>query len=324
MTIKPMLAVPQSKAHITDWKDWAIEKKFDGHRLVVHVEPSPDGHRFPNEVHAWTRPRKHAADPTGKTMVRRDLPPHLLADLARLPVGVYDGELLAGIRDATATDVTRTDLADTLYFVVFDVMRTQNWECMGETYEMRRVILSRIFRETPRLLHVQLAESKRLTCEQDVVDFVAGILEGGGEGAILKRLKGRYQQGKRSTDFVKIKRKQHATLRVVAFEPTRGKVMNRGLFASVCLQDADGNETSCKTKDDAEIAAFQREWDALLVRRPHIADQVAATQGRQREILKVVNTYHPALGRELVVEFPMRTRTGGYQGPVIWDRWEDE
>lgn len=323
MTIKPMLAMPQSKANIINWNDWAVEKKFDGHRLIVYVEPGGSA----NVVTAWTRPRKHAADPTGKTMVQRALPTHLVADLARLPVGVYDGELLAGIKDATATDVTRTDLAHTLYFVVFDVLRFSeaNHDCMCDTYEQRRVILEGVFK--PRMaggLHVQLAQSRNVTCEADVVAFVSDVFAGGGEGCILKRRAARYQQGKRSPDFVKIKRKQHATLAVMRFEATRGKVLKRGLFASVILRDDDGNETSCKTGDDAEIAAFQREWDALLSKRPALAAQVAAAQGREREILRIINANHPALGRKLVVEFPMRTRTGGYQGPVIWDRWEDE
>lgn len=310
MTIKPMLAVPQSKGNIIDWNDWAIERKFDGHRLVIHIEASG--------VTAWTRPRKHAGDPSGKTMVRRDLPPHLVAALKRLPLGVFDTEQLAGVPDATATDVTRLDLQHTLYVVVFDVMQLGGADQMRTTYDERRSKLELLLyghylhNEDDPTAPVRLAASQRVTCEGDVADFVSRIWAAGGEGAILKRRNARYQQ-KRSPDFVKIKRGEHALLTVVGFEATRGSVLNRGAFASVILQDDDGNETSCKTKDDVELEAFNKQWERVM----------RLTQGTPSN-LRGRYGEHPAMGRKLWVNFPMRTRSGGYQGPVIWDRWEEE
>lgn len=303
--IKPMLAVPQRKGKIDNWNDWAIEEKYDGHRLIVEVKRTPMSHTHASKVTAWTRPRKHAADPSGKTMATRALPSHLVDALGLLPAGTYDGELLAGIEDGTSTDVTRTDLAHTLRFVVFDVLEQGGVELMSSPYDGRRKTLETLFRGH-NMGPVFLADTCAVCCEDDVTKFVAGVWARGGEGAILKRRSARYQPGKRSPDFVKIKRGETAVLTVVGFEATRGEVMNRGAFASVLLRDEDGNETSCKTLNDEELAAFNAQAERI--------------EGTLDHVLRT----HPSLGRKLRISFPMRTRTGGYQGPVIWDRWEDE
>lgn len=299
-----MLASPMSKADIKNWNDWALEEKFDGHRLIVQV-----GRGSKREVTAWTRPRKHAGDVSGKSMSEKVLPPHLLEALARLPVGIYDGELLGG---DTSTDVTRTDLAHTLRFVVFDVLRfgEANHNVMTDSYDLRRVILERIFADLEgwSKTSVILAQSIRVTCEADVTKLVTKIWEEGGEGAILKRRSSTYQPGKRSRDCVKVKKCLTAVLTVVGFEPTRGKVLNRGKFATVILEDANGERTSVKTVNDAEIEAFNAQWDQRSSITTHQDDP---------------STAHPAIGRRLRIEYQDWTPKGGYRHPR-WDRWEDE
>jgi ATP-dependent DNA ligase len=130
---------------------------------------------------------------------------------------------------------------------------------------------------------------------EDVVTFAKIVWARGGEGAILKRRRAAYQAGKRSADFVKVKKTQSATLEVVGF--VAGK---NGDFSTVELKDADGNTTTVKTKNNAELARFAREWAG--------ADPL----GR-----------HPALGRSLRIDYSDRTRDGGYENPR-WDRWERE
>jgi ATP-dependent DNA ligase len=310
--IEPMLAKPMSKGNIVDWNDWAIEEKFDGHRLIVEVAPG-----VPPLAH--TRPRKHAGDVSGKSMNTKELPAHLASALAMLPAGVYDGELLGG---ETSTDVTRTDLAHTLRFVVFDVLRLDrrgertpdDQNTMRLSYDDRRSLLESIFEpldaDARRMFGqaigpVSLAQNLALSCEADVTAFVKRIWDRGGEGAILKRRAARYQAGKRSPDFIKVKKCLTAVMTVVGFEATKGKVMNRGAFATVVLEDAAGNRTSVKTKDDGEIASFNKDWE-------RVASSVAGARGR-----------HPAIGRQLRIEYQDWTPKGGYRHPR-WDRWEDE
>lgn len=286
--MKPMLACPMKDGLIKHWNEWSIEEKFDGHRLIVHVNPDPGQ----PSVQAFARPRGDGR------MIERVLPDHLQRELRLLPSGIYDGELLSG---DTGTDVTRGDLAHERSFVVFDLLRAGIIDTTRIEYFGRRAALELIFskiKNSPSVL--RLATTKLLTREDDMVRFLKLVWGANGEGAILKRNHSFYHAGKRTKDWVKVKRVMHATLTVVGFEHSRGDIVDRGPFAIVRLRDDDGNETTVKTLNDFELARFERE---------------------RRES---GHTKHPAIGRKLVIEFPQRTRTGGYQGPVRWDRWENE
>jgi len=293
--IKPMLASPMKKVTITNWTDWAVEEKFDGHRLIVYVNRDYD-------VQAYARPRGDGR------MIERELAPGLREQLAKLPDGVYDGELIGG---ETSTDVSRLDLRDSLTFVVFDILQLGEHSCVGRVYSERRQLLETMFsRVDVDSAVVRLADSFRFHNETTFNAFVKGVWKRGGEGAILKRRTSMYHAGKRNGDWLKKKRQEHASLTIIGFEATKGTVMNRGPFAKVRLRDDDGNVTSCKTRDDYELDQFR--------------SQYAATKYGKDHPLYIEGAPHPAIGRRLVIEFQQRTRDGGYRGPVLWDRWEDE
>lgn len=307
MPPKPMLAVPMSKANVTDWTDWFIEEKYDGHRLIIRVfelslqKPKGIG------IMAWTRPRKRAgAD--GKTMAVRELPPHIVKVLERLPLGVYDGELIGG---ATSTDVVRTELAHTLRLVLFDLLELAGRSTCSLAYVNRRELLVKAYQTKPYEpgpCPVTVAPAHHCRSAAFVSGFVKAIWEKGGEGAIIKRGAGLYHQGKRSKDIAKIKKLGTAVMTVIGFEPSRGAVNDRGPFAIVQLRDDRGFETTIKTIDDSQIEAFEREWlHAGGHKRIHILNPPT----------------HPAIGRKLRVEFQDFTRDGGYRH-IRWDRWEDE
>ena len=300
--IKPMLAVPMAKGTINDWNDWVIDQKFDGHRLIVEVTHST--------VNAWTRPRKHAGS-DGKTMASKTLPPHLTADFLNMPPGIYDGELIGG---ATSTDVTRTDLAHTLQFVAFDYLgESESVSYVKRSYDVRRRALVELFDGATSCGSIILAQSAPLRCESDVALFVEHIWAQGGEGAILKRRAAPYQPGKRSPDFIKVKKLQTVVCTVVGFEASKGTVLNRGAFATVLLEDAQGNKTSVKTKDDFELNRFNRAWETVTV---HNKDRWSPDSLRD-------TSTHPALGRKLRIEFQDFMPKAGYRHPR-WDRWENE
>lgn len=287
-----MLAAPMKKGVINDWTEWCIEVKWDGHRLLVE--------KVGTTVTAFARPRGDGRQ------VQRTLPPHLLKAFALLPDGVYDGELMGG---DISTDVARLDLAHTLAFVVFDVLEVEGADLHRDTYEYRRKMLEGLFSMIAHpSRNLLLTPSLPLTCEGDATKFVAAVWEGGGEGAILKRKLAPYHVGKRTPDWIKVKRVEHAALTVVGFEATRGTVMNRGPFAVVVLEDEHGNRTTCKTKDDWELKRFMTQWSTST----------------KNGLPYKTGDPHPALGRKLVIEFQQRTRSGGYRGPVLWDRWENE
>lgn len=302
MNIKPMLASPQKRGNITNWSEWAIEEKFDGHRLLIEVTDT--------RVAAFARPRKD------DRMIQRELPDHLNVELAKLAPGLYDGELLGG---DTGTDVTRKDLAKERRIVLFDMPElTDPHTGKGATYTARHATLAirwELANANPRVLMV--SPSLKVTSEKDVAKFVKRVWAAGGEGAILKQLDSRYEH-KRSKNWIKIKRVSHAILTVIGFEQTRGKVLGRGAFAVVVLRDDDGNETTVKTKNDDELAEFNEQWLTVLTPKQRL-DPFAVAASTVWGPGK-----HPAIGKRLLIEFPKRTRTDGYQGPVLWDRWAEK
>lgn len=300
--IKPMLAEKLDKAQFNDaWTHWCIEEKFDGHRVILHV--------LPDSVKAYTRPRKRAGS-TEKTMAERPLPDRLMKCLVLLPVGIYDGELIAG---DTATDVTRTDLKEDRRFVMFDIIALNGTSTITMSYDDRRKLMGEVMKRHPKHAdRVELAESFVVTEQRDITRFVQRVWKHGGEGAIVKRRASVYQVGQRSKDWIKIKKVEHAALEVIGWEPSRGDIQNRGPFAIVRLRDSDGNLTTCKTLNNEELDAFEVKWKALLKKNP----KPSTLRGPFGE--------HPDMGRKLVIEFFGRTRDGGYKGPVTWDRWEDE
>lgn len=267
--IKPMLAIPAEKAYIKDYADWAVEEKFDGHRLIVSVTSG--------KVTAWTRPRKHAGS-EGKTMAERALPPHLVEQLSSLSAGVYDGELMAG---NTSTDVTRTDLQHEQIFVVFDFLEVAGLPTWTRPWTERQDLLKSLFAFV-NLTHVRLAEAVCVTCQDDVTRFAKRVWARGGEGVMMKRRSAAYQPGKRSPDLVKVKKLQTAVCVVIGYAPTKGQVLNRGAHAMVRLRDVDGHETSVKTVDDEALAAFDANPDAFLGRKLRIEYQDRAANGGYR------------------------------------------
>lgn len=312
MTVKPMLAIPLKKANIQTWSDWVAQEKFDGHRVIVRVAAGAT--RSDRDVRAWSRPRKRAGG-TEKTMEDRPLPESLRVAIGSfLPIGLYDGELLTPTIDGragTSSDVTRLDGRHRLCFYVFDVLELRGRSVLSESMEMRYGLLKQLnlaSTDAPGDSQVALASVFPLTRERDVTALTQRVWKRGGEGLILKRRSAIYHPGKRSPDWVKIKKRLTAALSVVGFEESRGEIQNRGQFAIVKLADDQGRQTTCKTVDDDQLAAFEREWAAVLKRKPKADPQVD----------------HPAIGRLLRIEFQDYTPDGHFRGPVIWDRWEDE
>src|SRR5512143_3813072 len=123
--IKPMLASPLKDNEDVD-ANWVAEEKYDGHRLCITVR---DG-----MVEALTRDRNV-----------RLLPPHVRADLARLPNGVFDGELISTAKTKSygVTDLTQVG---NLQVVLFDVTQLIERDITRWPYTDRRVFLEEIFK----------------------------------------------------------------------------------------------------------------------------------------------------------------------------------
>lgn len=281
MFLKPMFASPLPKDFTLEPDEFSAEEKFDGHRLIVEVANGSTSLFVKKGITAWSR-----------YGLERQLPTHLLEALDKMPNGIYDGELLVpGKRSYGVTELVN---GPDLNYFVFDILQCEDTDLTPVTYDLRQGVLQEIFRHVSGpVVHAPTTEVN--TWEQ-VIALRDSVWSRDGEGLILKRRSAPYQIGKRSKDFIKIKALRSAVLTVIGFVPSKGLINNRGDYATVMLQDDDGNITTVKTRNDAACRQFERE--------------------------AVMGERHPAIGRRLCIEYQERTPDGNYRHPR-WDRWED-
>lgn len=237
--------------------DWRLEEKFDGHRVLVRVD---------GEVTAFSRPRD------GR-MLRKSLPPYLVAALRALPPGIYDGELVAGER---STDVTRVDKRDGQRVILFDVLALGDATTLHLPYVERAALLEQarahVFfgvEGAPSL--VKLSTSEPVT--QAALD---AIWARGGEGVILKHVASKYRPGARSADWVKVKRRSAATTTIVGFKA--GKL---GPFSRTEVRMPSGVLTVVKTLDNATLRDIEKRGpDAFIGRELVISFESLLPSGK--------------------------------------------
>lgn len=306
----PMLASPMPKGGILNPSDWVAEEKYDGHRLIVRVTDlllSTDVPHETTQIADWGR----VGDPPKViSAISRDgnprkLPVHILRVLALLPSGVYDGELT--VPGSRSYGVTEKLNESKLVLALFDVLEWMGHSvtavpcpCLlhcglttyNYSYEDRRELLSRAMHSCDvgrygGALSLKLADTAYLHTQNDITEICRAVWDKGGEGLILKKKGSKYLPGKRSRDWVKIKALASAVLTVYGYEA--GKL---GPQAKLRLRDDEGNETTVKTRNDAERERLRLNPGAFI-------------------------------GRRLRIEFQERTPDGSYRHPRF-DRWEDE
>jgi bifunctional non-homologous end joining protein LigD len=257
-----------------------VEEKYDGERIGVLVSSGHDDLFTAKRITAWSR-----------YGLERKLPTHLTQELAQLPDGYYDGELMVpGARSYGVKVLTNAAL---LQYFIFDALQLKGVEIMTMPYHERR---QRLLENIPDGNAVHLADSFYVGSWDDIISHRDAVWARGGEGLILKRITAPYLIGKRSKDWMKIKDLRHAILTVTGFVAGQSVKQNRGPFAMVRLQDDDGNVITVKTKNDYELRRLESE-------------------SRQNP--------HPRIGTKLVILYQERTPDGSYRHPR-WDRWATE
>ena len=192
--LEPMLA---TNRQLTDGQRWAIEPKLDGWRALVYVDGG---------VRVRTRSGRN---------VTASLPE--LAGIAeQVPDGtVLDGELVAGggtagdfykVAPSMAARRRRAPLA----YVVFDVPHLAGEPTIGLTYRDRRRLLELLELKGPAWCTVPSFDAEAA----EVLEECARLRL---EGLVAKRVESRYEPGKRSANWRKMKcvewREHHAPMR---------------------------------------------------------------------------------------------------------------
>jgi hypothetical protein len=263
--VNPMLASPfpdgqtlENFCASSSVKDWAMEEKFDGHRVIVTVNEGV--------VKAWSRPR------TGKAALVRILPPHLVKSFAKLPTGTYDGEIM--IPGGKSYNVTDGKFAGTEIFIIFDILSLLGMSVVSESYDARRAYLEEIFsRPESKSDYVDIAKSV-----EPSVEFVQAIWARGGEGAILKRRAARYQPGARSRDFIKVKALGTIVLYVGGYEDGKN-----GPHSVLVLNHSTGMyATKVKALDNAMLRVLDADPNVYIGRAIRIEFQERTPDGSFR------------------------------------------
>jgi ATP-dependent DNA ligase len=254
---KPMLAGSIDNPKHLDFKSthWAVEEKFDGHRLVVSVQNG--------KVIAWAR--------SGKI---RPLPNHLRKAMELFPTGLYDGELC--IPHGRSYNVTEVERAGDRCYVIFDLIEVIHRDCTDESYDRRREMLKMIFAAAGRPPCVQLAESTNVKSWKDVEELCGEIWERDGEGVILKDRKAKYES-RRTKTFLKVKQLRTAVLVCTGFK--EGKL---GPCSKIQMRDDDGNTTSAKVRNMKWLAEIQKSPKRFVGRKVRIDYQERTPDGGYR------------------------------------------
>ncbi|MDJ0355939.1 ATP-dependent DNA ligase [Paenarthrobacter sp. PH39-S1] len=230
-SIMPMLATVGSVQDLDADEDWFLEMKWDGVRAIAAVQ---DG--------KVTLTSRNGID---MTAVYPELAE--LSDLVAARDAVLDGEIVAlnkagrpdfgllqsRMKLTRPADVDRAQKEVPVHFMVFDLLFVDGERLTGADLSARRPRLQSAL-SPDRDGRIQLSPLLDLTAEQ----ALASSSELGLEGVLAKKATSRYEAGKRSPGWVKIKHERSQEVVVGGWRP--GKGQREGMVGSLLLGVPDG------------------------------------------------------------------------------------
>ena len=194
-SVKPMLATSGDLP--SDDSSWAFEIKWDGVRIILFVEGGRVRAQSRNDLDVTSSFPELAA----------------IGEFLGMTTCVIDGEVVAlgvdgrpsfarlqqRMHVANQREARRRAASDPVTFVAFDLLYVDGHSLLAETYDDRRSKL-----ETLRLSGPDFTTTESF---RDVTgrDILAAVTANGLEGVVAKRRDSSYQQGRRSSDWVKVK-----------------------------------------------------------------------------------------------------------------------
>lgn len=237
--VPPMLATMADAAF--DDPDWLFEVKWDGYRVEAVLR---DG-----RVRLWTRNRVDAAtyfpDLAGPAdwIAAREavvdgevvaLDPEGRPDFSLLQdrTGLRGLEVATGRRSRDATPPTADERAAIpLAYMVFDLLHLDGSSLLEVPLEHRKRLLHRVLRPHPVVRYASHVVGEGAA-------FVRAAADRGLEGIVAKRRASRYEPGKRSRDWLKVKLRREQELVVAGWLPGQGSHADLGSL--IVAINADG------------------------------------------------------------------------------------
>jgi bifunctional non-homologous end joining protein LigD len=231
--MRPMLATAAPSLPGDD--GWAYEMKWDGIRALAYV----DG----GEVRLWSRTGR---DITGAYPELQDM-----ASAVRAGQAVFDGEIVAfggGEWPSFEAIQQRMNLSPAqsrllapevpVTFLAFDLLSLEGRPLLDEPYSQRRALLDGLGLNGP---HWQTPPS---FADEAGPDVLAVSRQHGLEGVVAKRLSSRYEPGRRSQGWRKIKNIRRQEAVVGGWKPGEGNRAGHIGSLLIGVQGPDGLDYS--------------------------------------------------------------------------------
>jgi bifunctional non-homologous end joining protein LigD len=294
----PMLA-SLSEEVPTEPPGWLFEVKWDGFRAIARLSGSEA-----------TLTSRNGNDLTGRfpTVARA------LAQASKTPDCVLDGEVCALDEDGRSSFSVMQQGKGPLVFYVFDVLEIDGEPVLDLPLVARRERLESLLDR--RNTTVRLSEAF-----DDGRALYEAAEAQGLEGIIAKKADSRYQPGKRTREWLKIK--THGRQEFVIAGYTKGRGRRAGRLGSLVLAVNDGGELryvgNCGTGfTDEEIDLLMSKLRPLERKSPPFADVPKMPKVRREDVVWV----EPKLVCE--VEFAEWTHDGRLRAPSYQGLREDK
>ena len=262
--VVPMLAKTLKDEQIINPGEWAVEEKYDGHRMCVSINDPSTGLFNQDQIVAWSRDENE-----------RILPAHIVSELVQLPTGVYDGELLVpGLR---SYGTTALDNNDKLILFIFDAVEFLGSRIIHMTYDNRRRLLKEAFNRDGVGQSVRLAPSTNVNSIEEVWKLRDEFWKRDAEGLVVKLRSEPYSPGKRSKSWLKVKQLRSAILTVVGYRSGQ-----MGPQSVLVIRDDEGFETKVKAKNTQVLFELNQNPGAFVGRRLAIEFQERTPDGSYR------------------------------------------
>jgi bifunctional non-homologous end joining protein LigD len=215
---QPMLATLAKE--LPKGKGWLYEVKWDGYRATAYVHGG--------EAHLVSRNGKDLTE-RFRTVARA------LVRAVKTPDCVLDGEVCALDEDGRATfSAMQQGRPDTKYiYVVFDLLELEGEPLLDLPLTERRALLEQLVDR--RSSDVQVSEAF-----EDGEGLLKAAQDQKYEGVIAKRADSRYEPGRRTGQWLKLK--THNTQEFVIAGYTRGQGRRSGRFGALVLGTFEGGE----------------------------------------------------------------------------------